>query len=522
MWGEFWGDLTWGGMSAHPVPITGPIGVALLLLIAIAFASRFLMSRRAGLSTASWLGLAVLVAIPLIAIAGSVTPPNVFSNGQVADADAVNQNFDAVAGAVNDNDSRLSQIESVTPPTSTSCSVGSFVTGFDISGSPVCGVAAGDISSVLASGGLTGGGSSGAVALSIASGGVTSARLGTASVTNTKLGSSSVSSSKLGTSSVTNAKIGSSAVTNSKLATGSVTPSKMTIPNVSFDAGVPIQISGGSDVTLTSGGYFMLGTTSSYNVAMDNNEIQARLNSQSAELRLNWDGGQVRSRHVRITAPSGLATQDTALQVTGIRDATLAGGGQLMLGNYTASNLVLDDNEIQARNNGAASELRLNYDGGNVRFGGEAYVPALHITGGADLAEHFDVAEGQYGEIEPGDVLCINVDRPGQLRRCDSALDRTVVGVVSGAGGVRPGMLLGQAGTVGHGDYPVALTGRVYVHADARHGAIRPGDALTTSATPGHAMRADDPSRATGALLGKAMTGLPDGRGLVLVLVALQ
>jgi len=48
------------------------------------------------------------------------------------------------------------------------------------------------------------------------------------------------------------------------------------------------------------------------------------------------------------------------------------------------------------------------------------------------------------------------------------------------------------------------------------------GDLLTTSPTPGHAMRADDPGRAFGAVLGKALRPLADGQGLVPILVALQ
>ena len=35
-------------------------------------------------------------------------------------------------------------------------------------------------------------------------------------------------------------------------------------------------------------------------------------------------------------------------------------------------------------------------------------------------------------------------------------------------------------------------------------------------------MRVDDPGRAQGAILGKAMTALPSGKGMVLVLVGLQ
>jgi hypothetical protein len=56
----------------------------------------------------------------------------------------------------------------------------------------------------------------------------------------------------------------------------------------------------------------------------------------------------------------------------------------------------------------------------------------------------------------------------------------------------------------------------------AANGPIRPGDLLTTSAIPGHAMRVDDPARAQGAILGKAMGALERGEGLVLVLVGLQ
>ena len=102
------------------------------------------------------------------------------------------------------------------------------------------------------------------------------------------------------------------------------------------------------------------------------------------------------------------------------------------------------------------------------------------------------------------------------------AYDRTVAGVVSGAGGVKPGMLMGQKGTLADGEHPVALTGRVYCMADASQGAIEPGDLITTSEVPGHGMKVLDHSLAQGAIIGKAMTPLAEGQGLVLVLVSLQ
>jgi hypothetical protein len=45
---------------------------------------------------------------------------------------------------------------------------------------------------------------------------------------------------------------------------------------------------------------------------------------------------------------------------------------------------------------------------------------------------------------------------------------------------------------------------------------------LTTSSTPGHAMKVTDHARAQGAILGKAMSSLAEGKGMVLVLVSLQ
>lgn len=53
--------------------------------------------------------------------------------------------------------------------------------------------------------------------------------------------------------------------------------------------------------------------------------------------------------------------------------------------------------------------------------------------------------------------------------------------------------------------------------------AVEPGDLLTTSATPGYAVKATDYARAQGAILGKAMEKLEKGKkDQILVLVTLQ
>lgn len=151
-------------------------------------------------------------------------------------------------------------------------------------------------------------------------------------------------------------------------------------------------------------------------------------------------------------------------------------------------------------------------------------VKALQITGGADFAESFDVHADNATEagILPGMIVAIDPLNPGKLSLSHRAYDHRVAGVISGAGDVKPGMIMGQAGTLADGKHPVALSGRVYAWVDATRGAVRPGDLLTTSATPGHAMKANNAAKAQGAIIGKAMTGLKSGKGLVLVLVTLQ
>ena len=155
---------------------------------------------------------------------------------------------------------------------------------------------------------------------------------------------------------------------------------------------------------------------------------------------------------------------------------------------------------------------------GKVFISGNASVCTLTIRGGCDLAEPFPTKEQQ---IEKGTVLIIDQDQPGQLKISAQAYDTRVAGVVSGANGINTGIALHQEGAL-EGGQNVALSGRVYVLAEAASSPIRPGDLLTTSATPGHAMRVGDHGKAQGAILGKAMSSLKEGRGLVLVLVTLQ
>ena len=213
------------------------------------------------------------------------------------------------------------------------------------------------------------------------------------------------------------------------------------------------------------------------------------------------------------------AAPEARLHIINGTDSEPVGGGFLVIGGTTSTNISIDNNEIMARNNGAVSTLYLNNGGGNVVIapGATTTVSVLAITG-ADLAEKFPVSE----KVEPGMVMEIDPDKPGQLRLARGVYNRRVAGVVSGANGLSAGAILGNL-PGSENSPPIALSGRVWVHCDTSNGAIEPGDLLTTSDAPGHAMKVTDFSRAQGAIIGKAITGLEiGGAGLVLVLVSLQ
>jgi hypothetical protein len=149
-------------------------------------------------------------------------------------------------------------------------------------------------------------------------------------------------------------------------------------------------------------------------------------------------------------------------------------------------------------------------------FVGDIQVDGDVLLTGADCAEQFDAHQAAL--IEPGSVVVIGPD--GVLRRSEEAYDTRVAGVVAGAGLYRPAIILDkQASSVDR--LSISLVGKVCCKVDAGYGPIGVGDLLTTSPTPGHAMKASDPQRAFGAIIGKALKPWPDGAGLIPILVAL-
>lgn len=135
---------------------------------------------------------------------------------------------------------------------------------------------------------------------------------------------------------------------------------------------------------------------------------------------------------------------------------------------------------------------------------------------GADCAEFFEVDDP--AAIEAGTVLVIGEN--GTLRACEQEYDKRVAGVVSGAGGTKPAIVLDQ-GSADVGA-PLALNGKVHAKVEADSAPIEVGDLLTTSSASGHAMKAADAARSLGSIIGKALAPLPAGRGLIPILVSLH
>ncbi|MDJ0897798.1 MAG: hypothetical protein QNJ55_03225 [Xenococcus sp. MO_188.B8] len=200
------------------------------------------------------------------------------------------------------------------------------------------------------------------------------------------------------------------------------------------------------------------------------------------------------------------------------------------------------DGDLVLRNGTGQNRIRLDANGANGWFGGNGEEgniwlfasssdnatgsqATIHLNGGtgdiilqnADCAEDFPVEDPEL--LEPGTVVAIG--KEARLRISESAYNKRVAGVIAGAGDLKPGIILGRNSNTNK-QLPVALMGRVYCKVDANHGAIEVGDLLTTSSTPGHAMKASDPLRSFGAVIGKALSDLKSGTGLIPVLVALQ
>ena len=379
-------------------------------------------------------------------------------------------------------------------------------------------VTAGDSSVVI-------GGTPAAPTVVVADGGISAPKLATGAVGPAQIAGGAVTSVALAPNAVTAPNIAAAAITGTNIAvpllvSGSVGPEQnvgvIDVSNSGGGWGVVGQSSG-------SGAIGVLGNSPSGEGVVGNSSNGVGVHGASLfGLAGRFDG---------TVQLNGAVTVANVVQLNNIGCA--AGIGVVAPLNCSNYMLVGQTNGSTFINSSGAGAIHFRHNNNEadqmtILTNGTTAVRVLTILGGADVAERFEVSapesadETRKNGIEAGMVVSIDPNRPGALMLSDRAYDHRIAGVISGAGGVNAGMLMGQSGTLADGGQPIAVAGRVYCWADASNGPIQPGDLLTTSATRGHAMKVTNHAKAQGAVIGKALTGLRSGEGLILVLVTLR
>ena len=164
---------------------------------------------------------------------------------------------------------------------------------------------------------------------------------------------------------------------------------------------------------------------------------------------------------------------------------------------------------------GTAAVFRVDKSG-NV-YADSAYYGAGFYTGSADVAEWVLVSE----QVEPGDVLELDPNHPGQYRKSRGPCSALVAGIVS----TDPGFILGSPATTEDSGLStpykalLALVGIVPVKVIDEGGPIKPGDLLTTSSTLGYAMKWNLSMGERGTFIGKALEAFDGNEGVIKVLL---
>ncbi len=144
------------------------------------------------------------------------------------------------------------------------------------------------------------------------------------------------------------------------------------------------------------------------------------------------------------------------------------------------------------------SSESFNYQGAGTAY--EAQTGAFKFShgliteaGAYDLAEMYPTLDASIGA---GDVVVLDAENEGYVKRSESIYENSLLGVVS----AKPGFLL-SGKEKGKDLRAIALVGRVPVKVSLENGEIAVGDPLTSASIPGYAMKATKP----GMIIGRAM-----------------
>jgi len=284
----------------------------------------------------------------------------------------------------------------------------------------------------------------------------------------------------------------------------------------------------GSNGNLTLGGTGMDGDLG---VRDSSNRERINLDGDNQRLRIyDADGNQV-----VILGPNGNMTLGGAGGHDG--DLSLRDGAGVNRINFDAQNhrmILRDDTGHEFGRLGDFGNLKLGsggHDGDILLYPSSAADMSrnedatIHLDANAgditlrnaDCAEEFQIAEDV--TATPGTVMSLRPD--GKLWPTCKALDKSVVGVISGAGDYKPGIVLDRQPEQ-DSRQPIAMMGKTFVRVCEEGGPIEVGDLLTTSSVEGTAMRAPDGLQAFGSVIGKAFAAHHHGEGMIPMIIVLQ
>jgi hypothetical protein len=388
---------------------------------------------------------------------------------------------------------------------------------------------------------------------------VTTSAIADGAISATKINTGSITSNHLAANAVTTSAIADGSITGTKIAVGAISPAAIigTAATLGVNSYIGDQTVRGS---LLAHNYSTTGTSQAVQGRTDSTAgiaIQAIASSTTGStiaLQANNSSNAGTVITADATSPSGTTT--------GVK-ATAAGGGgsaaiiatasatftadptygvraqansQYGIGLFSyASSLTGTTKGISAKvesASGIAGEFT-NFAGGVILAGynntnrvfrldgtGDLWLDGVLHTGGADFAEMVAVT-GPRTHYTPGDVLVISTDSDRALTLSAEPYSTSVAGVFS----IKPGLLGSQHSQNSiqpDSEIPLAVIGIVPCNVTTENGPIHRGDLLTTSSTPGYAMKATDRSRMLGAIVGKALSNLDSGSGTIEILVTLQ
>jgi len=275
---------------------------------------------------------------------------------------------------------------------------------------------------------------------------------------------------------------------------------------------IGLSVSGNGVYGLSTNASGLLGksTNSAGAYVESTNSIALQAQSLSSA---NWTGwfNSVNSPYV-LYARAGGAGEGWTTQIDRASEASITAGGVLLLQNYAppSTNGYFIYATSDANNNWPGVDLEFA-----VRDDGRVSTDGAFVPNGADIAEWTPTKYAK--DLEPGDLVMVDGSSPDSLTKKSDGTPYSskLMGIIS----TDPGFISGggEAESVhGEKDVMVTLAGRVPTKVSLENGPIEPGDFLTSSSTPGVAMKATK----SGLIVGKALESFnASGIGKIIVWV---